>query len=129
MKGRLRKAREHFDKQHKKAQEESKDAQKKLEKAVATRKSAEGVTTALGMVTSGIVTAGTLGVVSPEAAVIQGVFNYVSSFLSRINLEGGAVLNEMEQRRMREDTAKEEKMSQVALNCVVHYIRQYQRLR
>ncbi len=51
-------------------------------------------------------------------AVIQGVFGYCSTIFSRIK-KGEVILDVVERRRVREDTAKEEKISQDALNCVV----------
>ncbi len=111
-------AEEHFFNQLKKAHEDTNDARREHEKAVVARKSREGVTTGLGMLTAGNAAVGAVGIVSPPMAVIQSVLGYCSTIFSRIK-EGTPILDVMEQRRVREDTAKEEKISQDALNCVV----------
>ncbi len=68
------------------------------------------------MITSGSVAAGALGVVSLEEAAFRSVLSYVSSLVSRMN-EGKAVLDVMEQRRVRVVTAKKEKISQDKSRC------------
>ncbi len=115
---RVSSAEKYFSNQLKMAQVDSNDAQKKHEEAVVASKTFEIATATLTMITSGSVAAGTLGVIQPELAAVQGMFNYFSCQVSRGN-ERKAVLNVMEQQRVLEGTAKKEKTSQDALNRVV----------
>ncbi len=57
----VRTAEEHFSKQLKKAHEDTNDARREHEKAVVARKSREGVTTGLGMLTTGNAAVGAVG--------------------------------------------------------------------
>ncbi len=81
MADRVSSAEEYFSIQLEKAQEDTKDARRKLhEEAVVARKSSEGVTAGFDMITSGSIAVGTIaGMVSPGTAVFHRLFGYFSS--------------------------------------------------
>ncbi len=116
---RINSDKEKLEIQLKQVQENTNDIRGKHEEAVVARKSREGGTTTLGVITGGTnVAAAFTGILLPLTVVIQSLFSYFSSFFARF-YEGAAIKDVMKQKRMREDLAKKKKMSQDALNGVV----------
>ncbi len=118
MNKRVSDAKKHFSDHLQEAKKEANDAAEKHERAIVERTSGEAFTTILSMASRGGATAGAMGIISPDVAVLGSLFNLFQTYLARTN-EGTAVLDVMKQERAQEEMATKKKILEDAVRRVV----------